>query len=616
MSKPLLLILGICLFFSPVLYCQMSSVKKAEDARKLIQAYSIEVSRLDEQIKHPYYLTFTYDGEEKTVPPEYKKRLDRATEIMEKLDEVERIFTELVQDNEGEEDYYVKLAYNDLAILSICHRRDNFLGFMKFVDRDEYESLTRDWEALENKHLISANTRIRKINNIDADNLEAKIISSILRFYQNEYAQSITELKTIIADIIEIKTDPKAAENTRYDAQLAFLYSWLAYLYFTTDDIPAARDAMVNSRVYGQIEAESNVLWVNETENNIDDQYKKGLKLQLENVQMRNLFESTELCELQFARYKKGMITNIHNFDAGNPAASKAYDVGELIIRVQNPDSMLNLVPSFLIELTKTNWEKLQDLEQVPWELVNDAFIEDEESNKPYKSNFRMYHKYELKNSPGGEENIRLFYMHLNDFLDIYNSLSYAHKGWSALIRNNPDIMFYRMMRIKAGLGIHYISAHIDYYLTILEMIEELNWGMQTTDKVELRKYFDNDALEYVTGDLAKLNESDPKSINTLLCNIEVAIFTEEPATALKTMDKYAEQIEEFAELDGVNPVSYIEIYRSYLYFRQAGQDKLDNSLSILRQYPGTSDWIDIIKTRLSVYEKEKFFLAKKQPSN
>lgn len=615
MSRLLLLITGTIFLFSPVLFCQISSVKKAEDARKLIQAYSIEISRLDEPIKHPYYLTFTYDGENKDVPVEYKDRLEKAKAIIDTLHKVERIFTELVQENEGEEDYYVKLAYNDLAVLSICHRRDNFLGYLKFLDRDQYESEIRDWEALENKHLISANTRMRKILNIDPDNLEVKIISAILRFYQNEYAQSITELKTIIADIIEIKTDPKAAENTRYDSQLAFLYSWLAYLYFYTDDIPAARDAMINARVHGQIEAESNVLWVNETENNIDDQYKKGLKLHLDNVEMRNLFESTELCELQFARYRKGIITNIQNFDASNPAASSDYPAGELIIRVEHPDSMLNLIPSYLIKITKQNWEKLQDLENEPWELVNDAFFEGEESNKPYKPHFKIYHKYEIKNSPGDEENIRLFYLHLQNLLDIYNNLSYAHIGWSALIRNNPDILFYRVMRIKAGLGIHYISAHIDYHMMILEFIDDLNWTMQSTDKVKFKKYFENDAREYIHDDLAKLNEKDPNSLNTMLCNIEVAMFTEEPIAALKTLDKYANQIPEFAEIDGKNPISYIEIYRSYLYFKQEDKQNLQSSLNILRQYPGTSEWINILKTRLSVYEKEQLFLAKKQQS-
>lgn len=616
MIKPLFLIFVISLSFSLSSYSQTSSVKKAEEARRRIQAYSIKISKLDEQIKHPYYLTFSFDENNRDVPVEYKERLQKANDIIEDLKDVENIFIDLVQENESEEDYYVKLAYNDLAILSICHRRDNFLGYLKFINRDEYENEIRDWEALENKHLISANTRIRKINNIDPDNLEVKIISSILHFYQNEYEQSITELKTIIADIIEIKTDPKAAENTRYDAQLSFLYSWLAYLYFYTDDIPSARDAMINARVYGQIEAEFNVLWVNETENSIDDQYKKGLKLNLDNVEMRNLFESAELCELYFTRNKKGIFIKIPYFDESNPATSKAYDKGELTIKVENPDSMLNLVPAYLIELTRKSWKELQELENKPWELVNDAFFEGEEVKKPYKPQFNIYHKYELKNSPGGEENIRNFYLHLHRFLELYNDLSYAHNGWSALIRNNPDIMFYRIMRIKAGLGIHYISSNIDYYMMILELIEDLNWTMQSTDKVKFKKYFENDALEYISDDLTKLNEKEPNSINTILCNIEVAMFTEEPSAALKKLDKYYNQLPEFAEIGGNNPLTYVEIYRSYLYFKQEDLKELKASLSILRHYPGTTKWINIIKTRLSVYEKEQFFLSNKQRSN
>ena len=93
-------------------------------------------------------------------------------------------------------------------------------------------------------------------------------------------------------------------------------------------------------------------------------------------------------------------------------------------------------------------------------------------------------------------------------------------------------------------------------------------------------------------------------------------MFTEEPSAALKKLDKYSNQLPEFAEVGGNNPLTYMEIYRSYLYFKQENQKELKASLSILRQYPGTSKWINIVKTRLSVYEKEQFFLSKKQPSN
>lgn len=262
-------------------YSQESDITNAKQAKDRLESVIDKIGKLDNEIKTVYYITASSFQE-------YDERLKKVKIILNDLEDIEKEFNGLSQNNKTEKDYYIKLAYIDLVALSIYSQRDEYLGFLKFSQRIDpilykdnitlYNKDYSDWENLEIKHLSNAQSKVRMIKNLDPLNYDAKIINSIFYYYDKNNDLAIQSLKEDIRYVDSLKVRSIAIEETvNANRKLGFLYSWLAYIQLEKNLEDQAIETLKKVSMFP--ESELNLTWAKNALKKINLHKVKGFDL-------------------------------------------------------------------------------------------------------------------------------------------------------------------------------------------------------------------------------------------------------------------------------------------------------------------------------------------------
>jgi len=578
----------------PKLICsQESDIILAKNAGEELRLIINDISKLNNKIGTAYYSDIS-------AIKDLQDRLSMAEKILKQLEDVESEFIQLSENNKTEKDYYIKLAYIDIAALSIYSKRDAFLNFLDYSynydeniyknNRSIYEKEIGDWEMLNNKHLNSAKSRIKIIINYDSENIDAKIISALVAFYEKDYNLAINDLNNIILELEREKEEVTGfGENLLIDKRLGFLYTWLSYIYFESDQIILAKEQLEQATTFP--EADKSLTWSMETFKKLDF--------------IKHKCYDIKILPVEFPKTNNSFDKKEFTFDYDNNKKS-GYKVNISPIFVQAK-------PEHLIEITKNAWGKLLKIEEDPWHKAEDEIKQciDNHEKIPYKNPNNIYVLIDANNSGFSQINKEKYINRFIDVFEVINDLTYANIGWNTLVRANPENIFYRIYKIKTNLGIYYIFQNSQSFLKIFEYYNINKESIPQSKLKQLEEYFEKDPLSVINDDISYLENRWPDNLMFILTKMEVATLTEEPNKALSTITLLESKISEGAEITDTDPLYISDIYKSYLFFKLKDWRNLVLTIDKLKGYGYSNPWLNDVKARYLFIDDENNFKVK-----
>jgi len=578
----------------PKLICsQESDIIWAKNAGDELRLIINDISKLNNKIGTAYYSDIS-------AIKDLQDRLSMAEKILKQLEDVESEFIQLSENNKTEKDYYIKLAYIDIAALSIYSKRDAFLNFLDYSynydeniyknNRSIYEKEIGDWEMLNNKHLNSAKSRIKIIINYDSENIDAKIISALVAFYEKDYNLAINDLNNIILELEREKEEVTGfGENLLIDKRLGFLYTWLSYIYFESDQIILAKEQLEQATTFP--EADKSLTWSMETFKKLDF--------------IKHKCYDIKILPVEFPKTNNSFDKKEFTFDYDNNKKS-GYKVNISPIFVQAK-------PEHLIEITKNAWGKLLKIEEDPWHKAEDEIKQciDNHEKIPYKNPNNIYVLIDANNSGFSQINKEKYINRFIDVFEVINDLTYANIGWNTLVRANPENIFYRIYKIKTNLGIYYIFQNSQSFLKIFEYYNINKESIPQSKLKQLEEYFEKDPLSVINDDISYLENRWPDNLMFILTKMEVATLTEEPNKALSTITLLESKISEGAEITDTDPLYISDIYKSYLFFKLKDWRNLVLTIDKLKGYGYSNPWLNDVKARYLFIDDENNFKVK-----
>jgi len=579
-------------------YSQDSDITKAKQAKDRLVSVIDKIGKLDNEIKTVYYINVSSFQE-------YDERLKKVKLILNDLDGSEKEFNGLSQNNKTEKDYYIKLAYIDLVALSIYSQREEYFGFLKFSQRLDpilykdnitlYNKDFSDWENLEIKHLSNALSKVRVIKNYDPLNYDARIITSILNYFDKNNDLAIQSLKEDIRSIDSLKVKSIGIEETvEANRKLGFLYSWLAYIQLENNMEDQAIETLRKVSMFP--ESELNLTWAKNALKKINLHKVKGYDLKNGKVEFPKSTVSWNADTVEFT----------YNGTEKNG------------LKIVTTPRSVNCSPMELIALLKSSNYKLIAIENQPYqkafESLKQSVINQEKA--PYKDPNSIFVKIDASNKGFSENNLELYYNRFNDALSALNSYYTAYTGWNNLVKSNPKNIFYRIYRIKSNLGIYYISKHYDTFISFLDYYRIDKHNIPQNIVSEIQNIFNGKQIDEISEDFVFLGNLAPNNILAILTRMEVLMYTESADVALSGIKDLELEIDENAEILGIDPKLYINLYNTHLYFEMRNWKEYYLSLQRIKEYNNNNnnndinEWIKSLRSRHEFFMKEESYSA------
>jgi predicted Zn-dependent protease len=536
-----------------------------------------KISQLDSKLKNSLYSDFSLSSE-------YNRFYESVLDLTKKLAQIEKGFENFSKNNKSEKDYYLKIAYTNLAAVSIYNKRKEYLISLLLKDESVYNSTLSEWEKLEYQQISSAHTNLDKAKKLEASNIDIRIIDALLMFYEKNYDNSIKELKKLLKEIENKKKEIVTNENIDFDAYAGFIHSWLAYIYITNNDLASAKE-----------ELENTVISRNPIENT---SWALATQKKLEEIKIKNTDTKIRPVEL------------VKEVTRKVPKLEKTFDAkGKIVIGLKLTEEDRSTInsPKNLIEKTSIAWNDLINLETKPWEMANAQL--NEKNKQMYDNPTQMYVEMNIKNKGAGPININ---MHLDRFIEMFNlfgNFILYKESWNQLVKNNPDIPFYRSHRLKCNLAVSYYNKNKDEYLNVFNYTP--NFDKKRIQYDEFSEYLNKNPKQEIDDDLNYLITNCPNDPLTLLAKAETAILLNEPSQAMGVINDVSSQIPQNARIDDNDLQGYLLVLKAFLYFKMKNYDEAKNVAQKLSDYSYASEWQKNLEMRIKFAKKEEELIKK-----
>jgi hypothetical protein len=558
------------------------SYQKSDSLRREVQKITYLLSGQDDSLSSPYYFNADFS--------DYEKRLENVEKLLVELSKLEEEYILLSSANISEIDFYLKLAYINIAFLNVYGNMDSYIGFIKLQNKRKYEKQVDRWTDLKNRNIQTIEKRLEKVDQLDSINYEVKIIGGILQYYKGDKEEALKQLNGVRYELMNIVNELPEIETMRENSLIAYIYSWISYIELQDGKLSEAKTNMSESRKFGTrynpyfnryidntieklIDANNNYYQVyHEKFNDIEYSYRY-IKYRTFNL----VADDSKFEELSFDQIRDSVVIN----------------------------------PYLLAKDVSSAWDSLVRLEQEVYDFTDLAFIGEEK--ELYKKNMHFLEEMNSGNKGGGEDNIMAHFVHLSKMLDIFNTLQLSVAGLTELIDQNPDVLIYRVLRVKADIALFYIyKAAEDYYLSVLNYIEIDGNKFPEVLKNEIERYFEVNNEIRMEDDLKKISSLTTNYL-TRMTELEFYILVRDSEKALELVQKANEKADRFAHLYDTEIGTLLDIYLSYVNFKQEKLANMEESITVLKTNEEAAEWYKMYQKRFSVIKKRYKFYDKKE---
>lgn len=559
---------------------EQQKVLKVEDD---FATLSDGLKKIDVNITTSYYSAGSY-------LKEYENRLYKVNKYLSELEGLENEIKKLIENQQNEKEYYIKLAIVNLTQLSIYSRKDAFISFLNAPENINdnvsklatFQKLENLWDEKTLYYIKSVKQRIKIIRGYENVHDLTLFLESIMNIFENDNAKAIQTLKTLIENTNKIQ-DSKKLTLYNADELLGLYNTWLAYAYLTNKNFDEGKKVLKTSLAYN--EPVDNIAWAQETLKKVEDRKIKSLELEIPQIKFpkTGLVIETKSLSLNFDEIKE----RVKDFSLKNEIINTQYDV-----------QVLNNC------LSKA-WIDLEALEKEPWRMANEA-LDKAIGNKEtkYEDKNSVFVNIDVNNKGYSFRNKIKFLQRLQSVIEIHNKFTIASLGFENLSKNNPNDIMFKILKIKAQLGLKYIYDNQNSYLDVLNF-SKLDFQNSTQTKLQIKQILDNNPTQKIIEDLGLLTKMNSDNVLIPLLKMEASIYMDEPNKALENIETLSKDIPDNASIYDLDLQSIIEQYKSYIYFKLKDNRNLQLSANKLRSYSNTTEWAKFLSLRIDFLNKE-----------
>ncbi len=519
----------------------------------------------------------------------YEKRLTKAQGILEKLDKADKLFIKCADDNPNDQTYLLYSGISKLNELGIYSQKSSYINYLKINKQSEnrYDELNEKWEAKEKDLIKTAKSQINKILLVDKNNRYAQILLAVCNFYDKKQDKAIKDLLSISASLkTEIaNTKEITSETSDKEKLLSFTLTWLGYIY---KDKMMVSDADSTFEEVRNIDEPDNVSieWIDHYNIQMKDSKQKTNDLKIPEF---NLPKSNGSFDWKTLKYQKE-----------NPLK---HSFSDEFLLVEQASPIINDQQE-LIKQTIDVWTKLCETENTPWLYLIDQMQKC--GGKFRKSNYKkIFLIMNANNKGGGTNNLLLYRTRFDDAYNALNQLLFLRQCWTNLIKNNPDIAYFKLCRIKTDLGIYYINQNAKTFTDFFDYYKIKKKKIQSDYLTKIKDDFETNPLNEISDDIKYCTKDDASNITFLLTKVEIAVFAQDPSNALLALKEIEQKILPKTTIGDTDPASIIELYRSYLYFKMREKAELKQSAQVLNSYSNMAYWSKQLKNYIYYFENE-----------
>lgn len=518
----------------------------------------------------------------------YSERLQSANQILDDIKSIEKIFQQLSENNRSEKDYYIKLAFCDLLIVSIVANREQFLDFINITKgKNDYQAIFKEWEKMEYMSISNARKRLNSVVLIDSNNLDVKIIEAILLYYEHQVDKSLSSLIEIAKYLEKNNLKNVQGEDFEKASYLGYIYSWLSFICIQKGDSNIAKEYLASTKAIN--EPVENAFWARNVEKVLD-----GYQIYNYDIDIIPFKTPSKLMvdQKNFELYGSLFNSVAHTNDL--------YE-GKLTFRIDEKNNSLDVRPEILVAETKKAWQSLMVIENDSW-VKADLFFKESKKTASIAGD-KTYIVLSYYNGFNQLNRNR----HLKRFQKVFNLLDQfkaIRAGWNSLVLQNQEISYYRINRIKNNLAIYYI---VNQKSNLTNIFNYYKFNGQLIDAASLSKIndaFDVSVLSDIRNDIEFLRENNPNHLESLLVIAEAAVFVEDYSAAQNILDEMLRKLKKVT--DDPAYIGQIEKYRSYLHFKHKENRAAKASLETLANYEYLQDFYVDLKKKINLTENNK----------
>ncbi len=559
---------------------EQQKVLKVEDD---FSAISDGLKKIDGNITTSYFSTGSYIKE-------YENRLYKVNKYLTELEGLENDIKKLIENQQNEKEYYVKLAIVNLTQLSIYSRKDAFISFLNAPETSNdngtklatFQKLDNLWDEKTLYYIKSVKQRIKIIRGYENVNDLTLFLESVSNIFEKDNAKAIQSLNLLIDNTSKIQ-DSKKLILYNADEMLGLYNTWLAYAYLVNRNFEESKKVLKTSLAYN--EPVDNIAWAQETLKKVEDRKIKSLELDVPQIKFpkTGLVIETKSLSLNFDEIKE----KVKDFSLKNEIINTQYDI-----------QVLNNY------LSKA-WIDLDALEKEPWRMANDA-LDKAIGNKEtkYEDKNSIFVSIDVNNKGYSFRNKIKFLQRLQSVIEIHNKFTIASLGFENLSKNNPNDIMFKILKIKAQLGLKYIYDNQNSYLDVLNF-SKLDFQNSTQTKLQIKQILDNNPTQKIIEDLGLLTKMNSDNVLIQLLKMETSIYLDDPNKALENIETLSKDIPDNASIYDIDLQSIIEQYKSYIYFKLKDNRNLQLTANKLRSYSNTTEWAKSLSLRIDFLNKE-----------
>jgi hypothetical protein len=524
-----------------------------------------------------------------SATPFYASRLTNAQQMIDEISKIQKTFQQLSESNRSEKDYYIKLAYCDLLIVSIVANRDQYIEvFSTLSASNNYAEKYKEWEKLEYLSISNARKRLSTAFILDNNNLDIKIIEALLLFFEKQYDQSFNALDEIANYLEDNNPNASIGEDVTKAPFMGYLYSWLSYICIKKKAFESAEEYLNLTKAIN--EPIDNVIWARNAEKILNrygiDNY--DIDIVTFKAPSKAMFDQREF-------KLEGSVFNDLSFSHELYKGKLSYQLKELSVS-------LDIRPELLIKDMMEKWNELINVENDSWNKANDFFNTSLKNSKV--AGEKAYIVLTYYNGFGQLNRNR----HLKRFQKVFNLLESFKRiriGWNSLVMQNPDIFYYRINRIKNNLAIYYIVSRENNFTDILYYYNFNGQKIEQQDIAKIKESFNVNVINDINEDVEYLKIHYPNHLESLLVQIEVAIFVYDFESAKSTLDIISKKINSLT--DDPNYHGQIEKYEGYLYFKYKDYKTAKANIENIANYENLQTFYRDMKNKIFMIENHIF---------
>jgi len=582
-----------------LLFLCLNNVNAQEISPKIIQEKLEDIdsrsTSLFRKIEKPLYSSYSLQSK-------YAGYFRTASSILAELDELEKGAGKIAMEYSSDRDFYIRLASIHLSQLKIRNNKEMLLSHLKFSSTPTaFEDTMAVWDRKLTTHLKDLRKSTEKLRQIDAKSPYADFFESVALFYEGNRSAALEKITELLREIeSSSKNSPRQDEM---DQLSGFCTSWKAFFEFSAGKSKDFTQTLLD--VVASKGPASSISWAAETKRSYDKSQFEGADLYIRKFVPENNSVNRDFLDPDFVFDSKFRIASF----TLREASAKEFPT-----------------PENAVEQLRSLYERYSKWEQSRWDYLNQRFYKDAKNAKALYSDGKtlMYRiqtdsKAKITTKP---LNISYYLAQMTELNALVKQATINRAVWNTLLKNNPDIPFFRIYRIKADLLLYRLTERNTEFAKAFEYMKYANKKAQRPSGSQSSEFRDQIKADYtgeIRTDIQYLEKLIGDGPLLMLSRLEIAQILEAAEGAKGQVPSMRQKISPEMMIENQKPEMYLKAAELVSDFNGGRFDSKEfrELLNELSDYEYASGLVNTLRSRTAFLKelRETIGKMKKKPT-